>query len=463
MAHIFLKYDFSGVTQDVIITWVEFTAPTAEIDRFVVDDTTGHEKVGQTTLPNLNPVMHRVRFYQSSDGVTLETLLFSMDLDASLSDVPSVELFSFLVGSGEDVGDGVHIAPVGGDTQYLNDLLANTDIQSYEVVQRGFGPLVWGEEITALPGGGFEWVSNAFNEGDRFFITAHLITQQSSSGVTTASPFTGVEIITGNIDFNGTYYNKLIVAQNVSSAIIGVADFADIPNDTVLHLTTHGAQKFVTIDFAADTVFFQGLERSQLHIGRGELIKIYWKNGIGHVIDYDGDYKRAGEYGQANKLVLNSVYADGTEYDILDVPRLHEALTTDQIVSYADFDLFIDKVIDGNTYRYYYNRGKVAVNEPGGKLKVPDLRNYSMRMLKSVDGTVNSEMLSQGAGGIWSKQNLVHRHDVPAKNLTGATDINTVSVYDTRSNVAVPPVKTAPAGGSDMRVDSIGQYGIVYI
>ncbi|MES2620169.1 MAG: hypothetical protein V4615_04885 [Bacteroidota bacterium] len=463
MAKAFIKHNFSAVAQDVICVWYENGAPLAEVGREVIE---APHTEGSLTVTDLNPVMHSFKFYQSSNGTTLETLLVSLDIDAAISNEAFVELYEFEVGDGQEVGDGnpAHLSPVQGDTEYLNDNLADGDITRYEVVQRGYGPLSWRNEIEEIETGGFRFTNDfIFNENDRYFITVYkLVTSSAGNTVTTQAQFTDVAVLSENIEFGSALYNKLLIADWAGRVgVIDIPDLSSIPNNTALHLNAHqGAQWYVTLHMveSGDTIFFNGVEVDEIHLGRGEEIRIVFKNGAAYVVSYSGDAKRRGEVIMSDKVLLNSFLANGTEYNTGDLPGLMEALSTEQIVTYAAWDAFQDVVIGEITKRYYLNRGKFAVDNVAGKVKLPDYRGQSFRILKSFDGTTDATRLSQGSGSLQAQEIISHKHGEVPKKRNDVDRGNGSSLFSTDENGS-----TAATGGTEQRVDNVGKYAIVLI
>jgi hypothetical protein len=463
-----LTYNFSGVAQDVIITWYEFSAPNAEIDRYVLDDTVDHEKVGRHTVADLNPVMHRFKFWQSSDGVTLDTLLFSADIDASLFNEPVVEFKEFTVGVADP---GI---PSGGDTQYVDADLDSADITHYEVEQRGFGKLSWEDDIQTIAGGGFEFINgNAFNEGDRYFIKIYKLVAQQIQDVVTQNQFTGIEVLAADSDFDATLYNKLLIANwPAGVGVILLPDLSTIPNNTVLHLNTHGGtQRYVTIELAAgDSLQFLGDVKTAIHIGRGEEIRIVFKDGAGYVVHYEGDHRHVGEIRLGEAPGLNEIIRNGSQYLIADYPRAYEyiqSLPANQVVIETVWQASQDIIVAGNTITVYPNKGLYALSFDGLSFRVPDDRNRYYRALKYTDGvTADAERLVQAVGGLQGPELMGHGH--PIKTTQSGSSSNstsdpvrgsvtgTVNTRGGRGRIGDDNYTISITGGSEQRVENIG-------
>jgi hypothetical protein len=467
MAKIRLVYNFSGIPQDVIIAWFEFSAPNAEIGRFVLDGTVDHEKVGEHTIADLNPVMHRVKFYESSDGVTLETLLVSADIDASLISVPVAEFIEFQVG----VTAG---APAHGDSQYVNTDLDDPDITDYVVEQRGFGNLSWNTEINEIAGGGFEFINGwTFNQDDTYFITIYKMVQQQSTSITTQNQFIDVEIISANDTFDADLYNKLLIADfvGVGVGVIDVPDFGTIPNHTMLHLNTHsGEQRYVTLQFDSDAIRFMGEYRTAIHLGRGEEIRILFMDGNGYVVSYSGGYGLVGERRLGNKPGMNELLLDGTEYLIADYPRIWDyiqSLPATQLVTYAAWGQVQAVTVAGNVINRYPNKGLFAQSVDGLSFKVPDDRNMFYRAMKyPLNEDIDTERLTQAVGGLQAQQIIGHGHGI--KSTASGASVNdtadvvrgqivgTVSTRGGAAKIGDDNYTIALTGGAEERPDNIG-------
>lgn len=463
MAKIRLVYNFS-TPQNVIIVWYEFSAPTAEIGRYVLDGTVDHEKVGAYTIDGLDPVMHRVNFYRSSDGVALDTLEVSADIDASLINVPVAEFIEFTVGV--SVG-----APASGDSQYVNADLDDADITDYTVEQRGFGKLSWGEEIQEIAGGGFEFINGwTFNQEDKYFITVFKLVAQQSTTVTTQNQFADILVLSANDVFDADLYNKLLIANWAGAVgVIDVPSFSFIPNNTVLHLNTHGgAQRNVTLQFPpGETIRFMGSDRTEIHLGKGEEIRIIFKDGSAYVVHYEGDYRHLGERRLGNIAGINEIVLNGSEYPEADYPRLLElveSLPADQVVTYAVWAAAVVVTVAGYDYTTYPNKGLFA--RSGGNIKVPDDRNKFYRALRYTDGTVDAERQTQATGGHQYQQILAHGHAIkstsngPSAGDTGdvmrGSIVGTASTRGSAAEVGDDNHTILLTGGSETRPDNIG-------
>jgi hypothetical protein len=477
MAKARLVYNFSGVAQDVIITWYEFSAPLAEIDRYVLDDTTDHEKVGAHTVTDLNPVMHRFKFWQSSDGVTLDTLLFSADIDASLFNEPVIEFKEFTVGVADPENPGV---PMPGATQYVDADLDDPDITRYEVEQRMFGTLSWEDDIQTISGGGFEFQNgNSFNGDDRYFIKIYKLVAQQVQDVVTQNQFTDIVVLSIDDDFDIHLYNKLLIANwPAGIGLIQLDAMATIPNNTTLHLNTHGGdQRYVTIECQpGETIRFMGEDRTSIHLGKGEEIRIVFKGGAGHVVHYEGDYRQLGERRLGNMAGLNELVLDGTEYDIEDYPRLWEwvqSLPAAQLVSYTTWEIAATENVAGNVRTVYPNKGFFAISNDALKFRVPDDRNKYYRALKYTDGTVDSERVTQGANGYQGPEIMGHGHPIKSTqsaisgnttaDVVRGTVTGTVSTRGGRGKIGDDNYTISITGGSEQRTENIGLIPLIKI
>jgi hypothetical protein len=449
MASVNLTTNFSTVTDKVIIVWYESSAPLAEVGRRVVEPPHSQDNYSYT---GLNPVVHIFKFYSSTDGTTLQTLLpCTFVIDASLINVPLVELLEFKVGSG--IGD----APADGATQYVNTDLDSADISDYVVNKPGFGLLSFTENINKISGGGFEFIDGSiFSLDEVYILTLYKIVAQQEAEIQVASQFTDIEVITINIDFDSTHYDKLMVADLTEFGLIALPDFATIPNNKTLNLITHSSSFGLKIECAgSDTIAFMGEDRTGLYILPGEQIRIIWKDGVAYVFHYEGSYKRLGQRIWGDKVELNTLALDGSEYLITEHPRLYhdfiQTLDAGQIVSYATWATSASVTIAGNVTTIYPNKGLYAVSDDGLSFKLPDMRNMFIRGMKYLDGTTDAERQTQAVGGLQHQQIISHSHPIPTKNGGGSGGPDWAG-----ATISGGTANTSAVGGTETRPDNIG-------
>src|SRR5690348_16830449 len=123
MAKIFIAFNVVS-TSDVILVVRESDAPLAEVFRQFY--AAPHTQTN-LTVDNLNPVMHVVQIWTTTDGTTLLQLKGQCDIDASISNTFAFDFIQFIVGRG--LGSP-NFDPSPDQPQYVN---ANLDGKTYVV------------------------------------------------------------------------------------------------------------------------------------------------------------------------------------------------------------------------------------------------------------------------------------------------------------------------------------------
>jgi hypothetical protein len=402
VAKTFLKYNFSAVADDVIIVWVKNSAPGAEIDRYLLDDTTDHEKNGGHTVDGLDPVMHQFKFYQSVDGITLNTLLLTLDVDASIYNEIVVQRFTYRVdrgNSGSDPGE-VWGDPVAGDDTLEDERLIGATHENCIVEQRGVGPLRE-DEINFLPGGGFEFVDSgtAFSNDDTFTALYYKVVGQQVQTVQGGGDYNDVKLlqddVDDSIDFDTTFYKKICVANFTGPVgTIVFPSMAIIP-DTKVRFTTHqGSQNYLTLAFnGSETVKLRGQNKNKIHLAKGESIEIVFKDNVGYV-DYrpHGLGARGSVIGDyANRSANDPVLLADTSTGLLDgndYPGLLEyvqALPAGSVVTITNWNLNLA------------NKRKWGYNSITKEIRVPHLDDLHRRFRTGSEdaGTYQADQVGQ--------------------------------------------------------------------
>src|SRR5687768_5608326 len=97
MAKIFISFNIVS-TADFLMVVRESDDPLAEVYRS--DVLTPPHTIRNVTVDDLNPVMHRVEFWTTSDGTTLDELRGVCDIDASIANEVAFGFIQFVVDRG---------------------------------------------------------------------------------------------------------------------------------------------------------------------------------------------------------------------------------------------------------------------------------------------------------------------------------------------------------------------------
>lgn len=475
MAQIGITRDFSGFTGQLITVWYKASAPLVEVGRstakpFPVADV--------LAVPNLDPLVYVFKFYQSSDGTTLNTLLRTWSIDASIGNGQTlVKQVSFIVDSGNGVGDGVHIAPADGDDTYQNNSLNDADILFYTVNKPGFGELGT-QNIAKDSGGGFHYTDGTkFAKDEEYSLTVYY---KTTAVTAPASQFDGVINFSANRTLSNTDLNKLLVTSGATKVLVLTLNaLSSYSKDKFTQIVTHrGGQNNVRIVCSSvDKIYFMGAEVSEIILGKGEKIRIYFDGTDAYVDAYEGDYNLIGTIRYGYAAQLNELALDGTEYNVADWPRLvafYSSLPASRVVTYTQWAQATTTLADGVTpltaggkpITVYPNKGLFALSTDGIKFKVPDFRNISIRTLKFYDSTTDSERLVQGVGGFQAREIDSHGHNVSTTgNQTGTdpgrtlqrSNANTTNANGEGNDPGAGSVKyIRNTGGTETRVDNYG-------
>lgn len=296
MAKIFVSFNIVNPSNCFLVAR-EKSDPLSEVYRSAVLTTPHSQR--NITIDNINPVMHIVQLWTTSDNVTLNALIGSCDIDASIANGVAFEYIQFVVGRGNGAPE---YDPVAEQGQYVNPDLDGKD---YLVHKEGFGVLKWDIDIQTISGGGFKYINgNLFSEGEGFTVQYSLITSSTTSSSGKSYPEDVVEI-TGNITFGSTHYNKLIEVNAAGAGSIVTIDIPSldaVPNGTIFGINTHnGNQRSVTLQLNVGRYCLINnsangpQQRNSVYIGRGEEVTFIKKGSYLRIVNWDGDYKRIGQ------------------------------------------------------------------------------------------------------------------------------------------------------------------------
>lgn len=405
-----IVHDFSAVTNKVIITIAENSNPAAEVAPRVVLNAP-HTAGDVTIFENLRLVLHRIKCYESSDGVTLETLLHSWTVQAKKTK-PVVRRYFYRVDGGrtnvtDNTGTEVWSDPVSTETQVVDERLS--DAIQIIILSEGGGLRQEGINYQLLNGGG--WVllnGEQFSQDEKWTVIAIWDVDVVEGGSTTSSD-TDIHEVDADGDFDNTYYSKENIAGGSADVLTTTfPDFALIPSKTKAKFSTYtGSQKVWVLQFAnGNTVRYQDEDRNQIRLGKDELIELFWKTDDTGTVKCYVKEERTG-YEKVGQRVLvdrwdftngkngNKILLDGTQYSINGIiQRLYD----EHISKLAKTVTFAEWNSDPNNQHYY------AVDLVGGNVIVPKDLNMHYRALKTFDG-------NNGDTGLYTPDKLQdHRH-----------------------------------------------------
>lgn len=318
------------------------------------------------TIDNLNPVMHRVEIWSTTDGgVTLGGKKGSCDIDASISTENALGVFEFIV----DRGNGApNYDPVSEQSSYDNPDLLDKE---YTVFKGGYGPLLWGLHIRKkLLTGGFDYIDGQkFQPGEEYVVMVNNQIVQRQPAANRGYPVDVVNV-TGNVIFGANHHNRLLEVNAAGGVItVDVTDFAAIPNGTCFGINTHkGTQRYVALKLPAGYfAMVNNVQRNVVYIGRGEDASFIKTGSYLRILQWDGDHRRLGETVSSNGAgPINSIPKRGGWLVKLDYPRIYQWYVSELPAS--EIFLAVDDSVPGASFRSFWGIGtlKFWVPDTGG-------------------------------------------------------------------------------------------------
>lgn len=341
------------------------------------------------TVPDMDPVMLRFFFWESADGVSHDTLLGSGDIDGSLATEPQVILYEFKVGGPNptdpaDLADTYVNADLIGAEILTSGVEPTSAVGAYTVSQRGVGPKR-NEEISNNPlTGGFTLLGgDKFSGGDAWFVMLFRKVVPSSVG-SGGGAFPGdiIAIPETVKAIDVSFLNReMEMTSGADLQTIQVMDLSTVADKKTMIFNTHRFTGFyVLIDFSnGGSLYINGGEVTSFYMPADECLSIQTKGHKGRVVHYDGRAKNRGDIIGGYYVRRGYIVADGTTYTKAQMAGLYEmvnALPPGVAATFAEWN-----TLDGATGRYL-NKTRYAIDVPGQRIIVPDLRNQYRRFLK---------------------------------------------------------------------------------
>lgn len=301
MGKIFISFNIIS-TSNMILVVREKDAPLAEVFRQPYH--APHTQVN-LTVDNLNPVMHIVQIWSTTDDSTLLQLKGQCDIDASLSTNNGFDFIQFIVNRGL-TGTPTY-DPVTPTNQYANPDLLGKTAADYLVFKPGFGALIWGQNIQTIVGGGFEFIDGQeFDDQEEYTVLVADLKNTVAPPAGSSGYPKGIVAITANTAFDIAHYGNLLEVIGAGTGVItiSIADINAIPDNTVFGINTHnGLQRYVTLQLPSGK-YCQVLtkQRNAVYISQGQEITFIKKGAYLRVTG--GAYEAFGRLGER-------VYKDG--------------------------------------------------------------------------------------------------------------------------------------------------------
>jgi hypothetical protein len=462
--HIEILHDFTTITHKVIVTIAENSNPNAEVAPRVVLDAP-HIAGTVTLFSNLRLVLHRLKFYESTDGVTLETLLHAWTVQANKSKQVVVPYY-YIVDRGNSGVNPNYSDPVSGQSQVIDERWA--DASEVVILSEGGGLRQPGESYNILAGGGWELLNGEqFSSEEKWTILAIYdvdVVENSPGGATSDED---INEISANGNFDNTYYSKTNVAKFVgASGNTSFPAFSTIPSKTKATFSAFtGAQRQWILQFSAgDTVRYNGQDKNRIVLGKDEWIELFWKLDTvsGDVICYakgNTGHHRVGQRVFVDRWDFvsgnngNKILCDGTQYNISDLQRAYDdhvnILPAGQVVTEVQWQA-------DPTKQHYW-----AIDAVAQKIRAPKDIDMHYRALKTNDG-------ANGVPGLYTPDDIkAHTHDtdIPSRNLQNDSSVGPdLTGPDGGATGGSKRTFTSKStGGAETAVKAVRQYAAVYI
>jgi hypothetical protein len=449
MAKIFISFNIIS-TSDIILVVREMDAPLAEVYRHFYP--APHTQVN-LTVDNLNPVMHIVQAWSTTDGTTLLQLKGQCDIDASIGGQLAFDIVTFIVDRG--LTGTPHYDPVTPTNQYANPDL---DGKTYTVFKPGYGPLIFGYHIDTIVGGGFHFIDGQeFSSTEEYTIMVSdlVATNTVSSG---AGYPKGVVAITADTAFAPAHYGQLleIVGAGTGVITISIADINTIPDNTVFGINTHnGLQRYVTLQLPSGKYCqILGVQRNAGYISRGQEVTFIKKGAYLRVTA--GAYEAFGRVGDRiykdGAGPLNSLPETGGWYLKADYPGIARYVSELPI---GDVVAGTDDVTPGAADVAKWNVGT-------NKIWVPDAGGYFVR---NADPNTDVDIgRSTVSGNIEADMVGPHTHLVtPPDANSNAGFGKTTTGNDAHEGTGIAPYATAANTGTETRPKNVNRYCYIII
>lgn len=417
-------------------------------------------------INNIEDVVYTIKFYEETGGPG--TLIKSHDITVTTS-VLQLDADLELIVGGLETYDPV------ADTDSV--IIPQCKDKDYYVVQRAVGQLLETRiaEITKnLVDGGFQ-LNNGykFQEGDIYIIKFKAVIIVNPPNAQTPSIYTEVLLIETDTLLTSADYGKLLIIDSLQPVItITLPLIADTIEKVPLSIESIGSTHNNVIIKAqpGENISNIGLSKNTFILGKSERAQVIRLGLKLYGFTDSLDIKKAGQLDYGYYTSINRLNADGTEYIIVNYPRIQEVLPLITTVTYAQFDSVTNILNEiGYSENVQTYKGYFAISNDNTKFKVPDLRNKSIRFLKYLDNTNDIDRVTQKSGGYQHDINKRHRHWMFGSPDDGGSPY-TAGGHSTGGNLGYgmwgcsnEPAsnRTAFSGSTDAKVKNIGQIPLI--
>lgn len=410
------------VTVKIVFTIYNTLTPTVEAAARIVKDPP-HNTAFTFQWSNLVDGVYIVKVNQSVDGIALGPIMH----DFWVSSVTNTVVFArkFYTVGGANPED-----PAPNQTMLSDPFLNGKTVIGF--FKEGFRYLKENVEWIPVAGGGvqLQGIHTFYDTGE--VATVEYTTPVATSVAASPAALSDIIFLVSDTSLSATHYNKtLFVTPDANTNKITFPFLSTIPDATVflLHHDRGLAPNVEATASGAELFRFRGQDKTAIHLGIGEWIRIVKKGSRFYVTDFHGQWDRVGErIGCDENDRDNMLYAGqpGVTFDGNVYKRIYDYILNELPaplkVTMADYNVtFVAPSPDGGTY--YLNRGKYAIDTIAKTFKLPDMTGKSLKFESSAAGSYQHDNVGP------------HEHNL--LKLTSAQHSASSSPVDGNANVLV--------------------------
>lgn len=437
LGRIELVHNFEGEPTYIIIRLYKTSSPLTNVSMYVTGSNLGSQDATTVTqvvypaphqqeslvIEDLDPVMYDVKTYRSADGINIDEQITILACDAGARAQYSSTMFQYIVDRNNSGSDPNWSDPVSATIILRDERLLNGN---YRVYVRGVG-LRGTDEYTDRSdlGGGFDLTiaDELWETGQRIFVILNNrvdVTGDSDPSATMSGDVTDVYVISSDKDFDPTMMNGKLLFVNYASIINGklaIPSLATLPDCNFKVSTMAGLQRYFGLILdPGDTVATMNGDKNIVWLGKGEIVSIFVRNNVMYITSPLTGYEKLGQRIFGDRLQLNTVYRDGTQYNQDDYPRVMEFVEMLSVGNVVSETVWNTSIVNSDGETVYPNKGLFARDDLANTIRVPDSRNKFIRALKFLDATVDTERNINKPGGQQDDAFKIHNHIINTSN-----------------------------------------------
>lgn len=380
------------------------------------------------TVPNVPSEMLRFFFWESSDGVALDTNLGSADIDASLAFEAIIEIFEITVGGmgaldPADLADTYINSDLIGADLAESGVVSTSEVGVYTVSQRGVGLKLFSELQNNPIAGGFTLLGgDKFSIGDIWVVTLYKKILAQQIPITNSVPVDIVSdagaVVALTLDDFEKEHEAIYAGGPVQT--YQIPDLATAPDGKYILFNTHRfIGNYVFLDLSAGgSIYWNGLETAYFFIPVDAVLHVQVKGHKLHIVSDSTRSKDRGEViGSFQDTKRGYIKADGSIYTQAAMPGLYQMVSDLPGGVAASFTDWAAADVDGN----FTNKSRWAIDVATTSIKVPDLRNLFRRFLKLAADT---ERHANVAGGGSIDKYKSHGHGITSTDSDRSGNVN---------------------------------------